>query len=185
MARLHFVKKALKDNPVCKKGESYYWWKFMVGGRGGPKQFSKERPAPSRLTQSEFLGTLGDIEDEIGKLPADDSLESSVEDIAQRLRDLGQEQSDKHDNLPDGLQSAPSGELLQARADRCEEIASEFDNIDFGDKPEDSKEEGNGDKPEEGKDDDDADTEEDADDAAANYWQEKLEEVQGVDLTCD
>jgi hypothetical protein len=159
MARLHFVKKAQKDNPVCKKGESYFWWKFMVGGRGGPKLYSKERPAPSRLTQSEFLGTLGDIEDEISSLAADDSLESAVSDIASRLRELGEEQGAKKENMPDNLQESESGTMLQDRADRCEEMADELENIplDLDDKEADQEEE--------------------------DFWREKLDEVQAVDLS--
>jgi len=50
MARANFVKKARKDNSVVKKGESYYWWKFAYGS----KQYSKEAPSRSQLTQSGF-----------------------------------------------------------------------------------------------------------------------------------
>lgn len=46
MPHVTFVKKARKDNPVAKKGESYYWWAFMVGGRGGSP--SDKRRAPKR-----------------------------------------------------------------------------------------------------------------------------------------
>lgn len=184
MARLHFVKKARKDNKVCKKGESYYWWAFMSGGRGGPKHYSKERPKPSQLTQSEFFGTLGDIEDEIGALSADDGLESSCEDIAGRIRELGEEQTSKFDNMPEGLQQGDIGQLLEQRASRCEEIATEFESVDFTDKPDEKD-----DEPEKEGKDGDADKAKDAEDAEGdesdNYWQEKLDEIQGIDLTCD
>ena len=43
MPRVHHVKSARKDNPVAKKGESYYWWKFRYGG----KRYSKT-PRPGR-----------------------------------------------------------------------------------------------------------------------------------------
>lgn len=162
MARAHFVKKARKDGPEgsgVKKGDSYYWWAFMVGGRGGPKRYSKTPPKASQLTQSEFLGTLGDIADEIGALPADDSLEQSVADIAQRVRELGEETSSKKDNLPDSLQNGAPGEQLQERADKCESIADELENITFdvSDKADDQTED--------------------------DYWQEKLDEVQAVDAS--
>lgn len=52
MAKVHFVKSAQKDNPVAKKGESYYWWKPMVGGRGGAKRYSKDRPSTPSSEQS-------------------------------------------------------------------------------------------------------------------------------------
>lgn len=61
MARAHFVKKARKDNPAVKAGESYYWWKF----RRGPKRYSKERPRPSQLTQSEFYGQVYGLQEDM------------------------------------------------------------------------------------------------------------------------
>lgn len=159
MARVHFVKKAQKDNPAVKKGEPYYWWKFMVGGRGGPKNYSATPPRPSQTTQSEFLGTLGDIEDEISSLAADDGLEGAVGDIASRLRELGEEQGAKKENMPEGLQESDTGQMLEDRATRCGEMADELEGLTFdvSDKEEEQSEE--------------------------EYWQEKLEEVQGVDLT--
>lgn len=72
MARATFVKKARKDIPGTdiKAGESYYWWKFRFGG----KHYSKTPPRRSQLTQSDFLGQLYAIEDEIQGLVADDTL---------------------------------------------------------------------------------------------------------------
>lgn len=162
MARAHFVKKAMKDHPAgdIKKGESYYWWAFMVGGRGGPKHYSKTPPTPSQLTQSEFLGTLGEIEIEIGALPADAGLEDMVGEIAGRIRELGQEQETKRENMPEGLQNSATGELLEERSNRCGEIADELEGITF---------DYDGDK-EDGEEEDD-------------YWQRKLDEVQAVDLS--
>lgn len=161
MARLHFVKKARKDNPVCKQGESYWWWAFMVGGRGGPKHYSKDRPKASQLTQSEFLGAMMDIADELSTLSADDSLESMVEDIVGRIRELGEEQKSKFDNMPESFQQGDTGQLLESRAEKCEEIAGEFEAItyDVSDK-------------------DDGESDED-------FWNAKLEEVQGVDISTD
>lgn len=173
MPKVTFVKSARKDNPCCKKGESYYHWAFMVGGRGGPKNYSKTPPKASQLTQSEFLGQMCDIEDEIGALAADDGLEASVADIAQRIRDLGEEQDSKKDGMPDGLQEGPTGQLLQARSERCGEIADELEGIDFNDKAEPEPA---------GKDEASANSEDEDED---DYWQGKLDEVQGVDLTTE
>lgn len=156
MARAKFVKKAAKDYPEhgIAKGESYYWWKFMVGGRGGPKHYSKTPPKPSQLTQSEFLQGLRGIQEQVDALAADSELPDAVADIVQQLRDLGQEQEDKKDNLPDSLQNGPTGELLDSRKEACEQAADEFEQIDF--------------------DNDEAQKEE--------YWAEKLEEVQAVEM---
>ena len=158
MPHVTFVKKARKDNPVAKKGESYDWWAVMVSGRGGPKHYSKTPPRPSQLTQSEFLGSLYGLQERIEDLEANDGLGATVEEIASELRDLGQEQSDKKDNMPDGLQEGATGELLQERADACEAAADELEGITF----------------------DVADKEgEQTDD---EYWEEKLDEVQAVSI---
>jgi hypothetical protein len=124
MARVTFVKSARKDNPVAKKGESYYWWKPMVGGRGGAKRYSKERPSRSQLTQSEFLSTLYDIED--GSMSEAHTPEDFRE-VAEALRELGQEQQEKYDNMPDGLQQGDTGQMLEERASGCDSWADEID----------------------------------------------------------
>jgi hypothetical protein len=124
MARVTFVKSARKDNPVAKKGESYYWWKPMVGGRGGAKRYSKERPSRSQLTQSEFLSTLYDIED--GSMSEAQSPED-FRGVAEALRELGQEQQDKYDNMPEGLQQGDTGQMLEERASGCDSWADEID----------------------------------------------------------
>lgn len=160
MARAHFVKKArraYKESDI-KKGESYYWWAFRYGGM----HRSKVAPKQSQLTQSEYLSTMYSFEEEIAELVADDTLQGSVEDIVSRLRDLASEQEDKLSNMPDGLQQGSTGELLQNRADACNEAADELEGIDF-------------DEPEEGA----------TDDEVEEHWQEKLDEVQGVSFNIE
>jgi hypothetical protein len=126
MARVHFVKSARKDNPVAKKGESYYWWKPMIGGRGASKRYSKERPSRSQLTNSEFLSQLYGIEDEqITKATEPQDLR----DAAEALRELGQEEQGKFDNMPDGLQQGDTGQMIEERAQNCESWADELDTI--------------------------------------------------------
>lgn len=190
MPRVHHGK-VRKDHPTygIKKGDEAYWWSIKTGPASGYKVYSKTPPKASQLTNSEFQGAMCDFEDEIAALAADDGLEDAVNDIAARIRELGEEQSNKFDNMPDGLQQGDTGQLLEQRSTRCGEIADELEGIDYSDPPEDKggDEEGNGDK-EDG--DKDADTDKaEADDGdeqtADEFWQEKLEEVQGVDLTCD
>lgn len=124
MAKVTFVKSARKDNPVAKKGESYYWWKPMVGGRGGAKRYSKERPSRSQLTQSEFLSTLYGIED--GDMASAQTPED-FKAVAEALRELGEEQQGKYDNMPEGLQQGDTGQMLEERAQGCESWADEID----------------------------------------------------------
>lgn len=135
MARAKFVKKARKAIPEhgVAVGDSYWWWKFQVGGRGGPKMISKTRPKPSQLTQSEFLSAVYALQEEMAETPPPDTaedLESLKEDWGARAREIGDEQSDKLGNMPDGLQSSPTGELLQERADAMEAWAEEIESND-------------------------------------------------------
>lgn len=133
MARAHFVKRARKDYPEhgIKKGESYYWWAFMVGGRGGAKRYSKTEPKPSQLTQSEFWSAVYGIQEGATQCPDWDEVESVVESLKAELENLRGETQDKYDNLPDSLQSGSSGELLQGRVDAVEESISNLEAVDI------------------------------------------------------
>lgn len=129
MARVHFVKKARKADKYSeiKRGDSYYWWKFRFGG----KHKSKTPPRRSQLTQSEFLGTMYDIEDRIAEIKTLEDAQSERDAIVDELRDLASEQEDKLSNMPDSLQYAPTGEMLQNRADECNSFADELEGIDL------------------------------------------------------
>ena len=139
MPRVTHVKAARKDNQVCKKGEYYYWWKFRYGG----KRYSLKRPRPSQLTQSAYYGTvraaIEQIED-AGTPEDNDALTSLRDEIKSEIENLGEECQSSLDNMPDQLQYAPTGELLQERIDACEEAVSELENVEEFD--EDEPEEG-------------------------------------------
>lgn len=141
MARVHHVMKARKDNPVVKKGEPYYWWKFRYGG----KLYSATPPRSSQLTQSEFLGgmyaALEALEDfslsiEAQKAwesnPHDPSgwkeeLASAIDEAAEEIRRLGEECADRRESMPEQLQDAPTGEMLGERAEMTESMADELE----------------------------------------------------------
>jgi hypothetical protein len=160
MARAHQVRRAQKDYPDhgIKKGEPYWWWKFMVGGRGGPKHYSKTQPKPSQLTQSEFLGELYSIQEDVEAAKAEEGLEDVRDDAVSRLNDLADEQDSKLSNMPDSLQQGPSGELLTERAEACRSAASELENLTLDDS---DKEDGESDE---------------------DYWTRKLGELQDVSI---
>ena len=137
MPRVTFVKAARKDNPVAKKGESYYWWKFRYGG----KRYSLTRPRPSQLTQSAYYGTVRSLIEQIEDtdLADNDDFVSLRDDIASQLQELGQETQSSLDNMPDSLQYSPTGEMLQERIDACESAESDIDSIDeLDDEPEET-----------------------------------------------
>lgn len=177
MARAYFVKKARKDvpNSDIKKGESYWWWKFKTGGRGGARHVSRTEPKPSQLTQSEFWSQMYAIKERMEDIEAEsiDDLEAEVNIIAEDIRQLGEECQEKLGNMPEGLQQGSSGETLQERIDACEEMASELESIDFS-----------FDEPEKEEDESDDDFRERKKDELNNRIQEILSDVQAVDCSC-
>ena len=131
MPRVTHVKKAQKDNSVCKAGESYYWWKFRYGG----KHYSLTYPKRSQLTQSDFLSQMYDIEDEqlskATECKTVEELQILIEEATSELDNLSCEQDDKFQNMPEGLQYGPTGELLEERSQGCLDMVSELEDIDL------------------------------------------------------
>jgi len=129
MPRVHSVKKARKDIPGTdiKKGDSYYWWKF----RYGPKRVSKTYPTRGQLTQSSFLQQMYRIEDGLQAVTPDDDFQSIIDDVGSELNSLKDEVQDSLDNMPEQLQSGPTGEMLQSRIDAVEEMINELEDIDI------------------------------------------------------
>lgn len=120
-------RKAQKDYPQnnIKKGEEYYYVKIKTGPRSSRVMRQKEPFKPSQLTSSEFLSALYEWEEEKSNL-------SSMEDaqaLADRIREIGEEQQDKFDNMPEGLQQGDTGQMIEARAQGCEAAASDIEEI--------------------------------------------------------
>ncbi len=128
MARATFVKKALKDNPVAKRGESYWWWSFRFGG----KHYSKERPKPSQLTQSEYLSSVYALQEEISVAVAttQEELETLRDGWVDEINRIGEECQEKFDNMPEGLQQGDTGQMLEERVSNMENWASELEGVD-------------------------------------------------------
>lgn len=122
--RLHFVKKARKDNPAVKKGESYYWWKW----RFRLKQYSRTRPRRSQMTQSDFLGQIYDLED---GLSSEGISVEEVQDFCTTLEDLRSQCEESLQNMPEHLQeTSMSGQILQDRIEGLEEWGYEIESLD-------------------------------------------------------
>ncbi len=152
MPRVHRVEKARKAYPGTgiEKGDTYYYWTFRYGG----KRRSKTYPRASELTQSAFLSEVYSIGEEMADFSGMDGdskesfeewredLRSAVEDWASRFRDAGEECQSNRDNMPEGLQEGDVGTMLEERADRCEEIASELECVDLDQEPDDPDEGG-------------------------------------------
>lgn len=117
------------DRVVVTKGTTYYAWSFNFG----PSFISLTKPRRSQLTQSEFLGTIYDIEDRIAELSCsnESELQSERDEIVSELESLRDETQEKFDNMPDGLQQGDTGQLLEERVQQVEDAIDEFENLDL------------------------------------------------------
>ena len=125
MARVQ-LRKAAKAYPQqgIEKGDSYYFAQIKTGPRSS-RIIRSRNPIPrSQLTTSNFLSQLYDIEDTRfeGIESADD-----LREVAEAVRELGQEAQDSFDNMPEGLQQGQTGELLEERASAMDDWASEIE----------------------------------------------------------
>lgn len=135
MPRVHRLR-ARKDYPDVNvtKGDIYFKWTTRPGGRGrGIVHRSATPPKPWQLTGSPFLQTMYQLADRLETLTKTDLNTSTRDEIAQEIRDLGEECQESLDNIPESLRYAPSGEMLQERIDACEIWANELDGIDIDD----------------------------------------------------
>lgn len=129
MARAIFVKSARKDNPVAKKGESYWWWQLWHG----PKQYSRTRPTQSQLTNSPFLSEVYAL---VEGLP-DTMDRAEVEDFVGQLEGMLEELEDNLSNMPEQLQGSS---VVQERIDLMQEWIQAVQGIDSGDPDQDEGE---------------------------------------------
>lgn len=119
-----------KDTVLILKGQEYYTWTMFHG----TPQISLTYPTRQQTTGSAFLCSTYDLEDRVTALSdyVDiDDLESERDNIVSEIHDLASEQEEKKFNMPDHLQEAPTGELLQNRYDSLEEWASNLENVDI------------------------------------------------------
>lgn len=125
MARIQ-ERKAAKDYPAngIAKGDTYFYVKIKTGPYSSRTIRSKIRPKRWELTGSAFFSQLWQIEDE-----RFNSVESAddLREIAEAVRELGQEAQESFDNMPEGLQQGSTGELLEERSSSCDSWADEID----------------------------------------------------------
>ncbi len=142
MPRVTHVRKAQKDNPVCKKGESYYWWKFRHGG----KKYSLTYPKQSQLTQSQYLSviydcsdTWGEMEDPTGldvsfstreSLPGTlEHIANTMESVAENLRELVDQYEESASNMEEYFSGSERIDNLRDSGMECESTCDEIDNM--------------------------------------------------------
>lgn len=142
---LNKVKAARKSPGKCGKcgteiavGSPYRWWKFRFGGKRIRCMGPNCSPRPSEMISSPFLSTAAALEetlqDAVDAFESDldvDALQGAVEEAAQGFRDLGEEAQGSFDNMPEGLQQGDTGQMLEERVSKCDEIADELDGLDL------------------------------------------------------
>ena len=127
MPRVNYVQKARKDNPAVKKGEPYYWWQFAYSS----KSYSRTRPRASQLTRSEFLSEMYSIIEEVEDMSQEDlggeGADDLINDLVSRVEALRDAADESFNNMPEGLQMGPTGELLKARVAACEQMGDDLE----------------------------------------------------------
>jgi len=122
-----------KDTIFINKGETYYAWSLF--GDKSPR-ISKTPPTRQQLTRSDFKISLYNLEDRLSGLNAgnysdNDEFKSEIESIIEDIRSLADEQEEKLGNMPESLQYAPTGEILQNRADELNNWAEYIEGVDL------------------------------------------------------
>lgn len=115
-----------------KKGDEYYRFALTRFNPLCPLCLTC-KPTRSQMTGSDFLATMYGIEDDsIAGLNIGDmeDAQSSVEAIVGELEELRDETESRHENMPEQLQDAPTGELLQGRVDSVQEMIDELEAVD-------------------------------------------------------
>lgn len=160
--RVTHVSKSRKSPGKCHKcgctihkGESYRWFQFAFSPKTIRCAKPECMPTRSDLTRSEFYRSLFAIEDAFskamgaGKQAVDPTIvASAARDAAEELRNLASECEDKRSNMPEGLQDSDTGQLLETRAQECNDKADEIES--YADDAE-SKWESRADEDDEGK----------------------------------
>lgn len=130
-ARKEYVCSNSSCKKVIKVGEEYY--------RFSQSRFQPLRilclackPTRSQMTGSDFLAVVYDIEDSMAGLSVENMEEAQglIDELVGQLEELRDETESRRDNMPESLQDAPTGEMLQGRYDSVEEMIGELEDIE-------------------------------------------------------
>jgi hypothetical protein len=129
--KVHLVKKSRVDNAAVKRGEQYWWWKLPFG----EKTVSSTYPVRSQLTNSDYLGCVFDLEDQIHDFTIDNAsdFEAMLEEVTEVIGDIQEQCQTNYDNMAPMLHAAPNGKLLAERLRVIPELLEELDALDYSD----------------------------------------------------
>jgi hypothetical protein len=119
---------------VIEVGQPYLYWEFQYGPKRVRCTKVECAPKPQDLTQSEYMIRAYELDDELQLIlnrevsSKDDAqtVASDLEAFADTIDEFAQEQRDKLDNMPEGLQQGNAGQLLEQRAGALEDSANEI-----------------------------------------------------------
>lgn len=146
MPRVTRVAAAAKSQGTCSKcgieiakGDGYVWWKFRYSGKRVRCTNPACAPTAQDLTQSEWAAHVATFQDnlastvsqygEYGDLPDIEGAACDLDQLAAEVREYGEDQEGKADNMPESLQSSPTAELLRERAESMTNAADELERI--------------------------------------------------------
>lgn len=135
MARVHHVKHARKDNPVCKKGEDYYHWTPFRSA----KRYSKTYPRGSQLCsgrKSEVMAHQEALADDLSAATDYEEIKAACEACAEGLRQCGEEYKESAENMREYFPDSEQADNMEEMAQSLETQADELEGLDF-DGPED------------------------------------------------
>lgn len=134
MAKL--TKQKSRKEYICQKckhtihvGEEYYKIEAMYAAT--KYRCLNCKPSRSELTSSEYLAWLYELKDNIDHY--DLRTEEGKDDLYTEIEQMKSELEDKLYNMPEQLQYAPTGEMIQERIDALDEALSDLDSVDFPD----------------------------------------------------
>lgn len=118
---------ARKDYPQngIKKGDTYYFTALKLQ-RGGQIKRSLTPFKPSQLTNSPFKSGWLAAQEE---WDASDKSADDMDSAASAIREIGEEARGSFENMPEGLQQGETGQMLEARADACDEAADGLESL--------------------------------------------------------
>ena len=134
MPKVNKIERAGKDYPQfgIKKGEPHYVWSIKMQ-RGGIVRRSKTYPRPSQLTLSEYKVQAHLLNERIEDFDSDvvADIEAFRDELVEEAGNLRDEQQEKLDAMPEGLQQSQTGEIIQERIDALEAFISELEDLEF------------------------------------------------------
>lgn len=116
---------ARKDYPGIAKGEKYWFVQIKTGPRSSRILRQKSPFNRSQLTSSDYLSQLYSWEDSKAEISSMDD----AQEFADTVGNLGEEQREKFDNMPEGLQQGDTGQMIEARAEACEAAKDAIEEI--------------------------------------------------------